>query len=84
MEHPQVGPRGIIVRQTHAAIGAIETLGPVVKLSRTPAEVLLPPPALGEHTDEILAGQEGRKAGRQEFRAGGWEGGNSEGGKAKG
>jgi len=84
VEHPQVGPRGIIVRQTHAAIGAIETLGPVVKLSRTPAEVLLPPPALGEHTEEILARQEGRRAGRQEFKAGGVEGRNSEGRKAEG
>ena len=53
-EHPQVEPRGLIVRQTHPEIGAIETLGPVVKLSRTPADVRLPPPALGEHTAEVL------------------------------
>ena len=54
VEHPQVEPRGLIVRQTHPAVGAVETLGPVVKLSRTPAEVRLPPPALGEHTAEVL------------------------------
>ena len=53
-EHPQVEPRGLIVRQTHPEIGPIETLGPVVKLSRTPADVRLPPPALGEHTAEVL------------------------------
>jgi len=52
--HPQVGPRGLLVSQTHPAIGSIETLGPVVKLSRTPAQITLPPPALGEHTREIL------------------------------
>jgi crotonobetainyl-CoA:carnitine CoA-transferase CaiB-like acyl-CoA transferase len=55
VEHPQVEPRGLVARQTHPAIGTIETLGPVVKLSRTPADVRLPPPVLGEHTREILA-----------------------------
>ncbi len=54
LEHPQVGPRGILLEQQHPAIGAIETLAPVVRLSRTPAEVTLPPPALGEHTEEVL------------------------------
>jgi crotonobetainyl-CoA:carnitine CoA-transferase CaiB-like acyl-CoA transferase len=56
IEHPQVEARGLIARQTHPALGAIETLGPVIKLSRTPAQVRLPPPALGEHTKEILDG----------------------------
>ena len=56
LEHPQVVPRGILLSQEHPQIGAIETLAPVVRLSRTPAEVTLPPPTLGEHTQEILAG----------------------------
>ena len=55
LEHPQVGPRGILLEQAHPAIGAIQTLAPVVRLSRTPAEVTLPPPALGEHTEAVLA-----------------------------
>ncbi|HJZ71293.1 MAG TPA: CoA transferase, partial [Vicinamibacterales bacterium] len=55
VEHPQVEPRGLLARQAHPTLGAIRTLGPVVKLSRTPADVRLPPPALGEHTAEILA-----------------------------
>jgi crotonobetainyl-CoA:carnitine CoA-transferase CaiB-like acyl-CoA transferase len=55
LEHPQVGPRGILLEQAHPAIGAIQTLAPVVRLSRTPAEVTLPPPGLGEHTEEVLA-----------------------------
>jgi crotonobetainyl-CoA:carnitine CoA-transferase CaiB-like acyl-CoA transferase len=54
IEHPQTGPRHLVVRQSHPMIGSIETLGPVVKLSRTPADVRLPPPALGEHTEEVL------------------------------
>ena len=56
LEHPQVGPRQILLAQHHPAVGRIETLAPVVRLSRTPAEVTLPPPTLGEHTQEILAG----------------------------
>jgi crotonobetainyl-CoA:carnitine CoA-transferase CaiB-like acyl-CoA transferase len=56
LEHPQVGPRDILLTQQHSQIGAIETLAPVVRLSRTPADVKLPPPALGEHTREILEG----------------------------
>jgi crotonobetainyl-CoA:carnitine CoA-transferase CaiB-like acyl-CoA transferase len=54
--HPQVAPRGILMAQEHPQIGTIETLAPVVRLSRTPAVVTLPPPALGEHTNEVLAG----------------------------
>jgi len=53
--HPQVAARAIVVAQEHPAIGRIETLAPVVRLSRTPADVRLPPPALGEHTAEVLA-----------------------------
>jgi crotonobetainyl-CoA:carnitine CoA-transferase CaiB-like acyl-CoA transferase len=56
LEHPQVAPRGILLEQQHPQIGPIETLAPVVRLSRTPAGVTLPPPALGEHTREILEG----------------------------
>jgi crotonobetainyl-CoA:carnitine CoA-transferase CaiB-like acyl-CoA transferase len=55
VEHPQVEPRGLVLRQTHPTAGPIETLGPVIKLSRTPADITLPPPSLGEHTVEILA-----------------------------
>jgi CoA:oxalate CoA-transferase len=55
VEHPQVEPREMLVRQTHPEFGDVTTLGPVVKLSRTPADVRLPPPALGEHTQQVLA-----------------------------
>src|SRR5579872_7355973 len=37
--HPQVAARGILIAQQRGDIGAVETLAPVVKLSRTPAEV---------------------------------------------
>ena len=54
LEHPQIAARDIVLEQHHPRIGTIETLAPVVRLSRTPAEITLPPPVLGEHTDEIL------------------------------
>jgi crotonobetainyl-CoA:carnitine CoA-transferase CaiB-like acyl-CoA transferase len=54
IEHPQVAARDILLVQQHPQIGPIETLAPVVRLSRTPADVRLPPPALGEHTAEVL------------------------------
>ncbi|MGH9140920.1 MAG: CaiB/BaiF CoA transferase family protein [Vicinamibacterales bacterium] len=54
LEHPQIDARGILMTQHHPEVGAIETLAPVVRLSRTPADVRIPPPALGEHTREVL------------------------------
>jgi crotonobetainyl-CoA:carnitine CoA-transferase CaiB-like acyl-CoA transferase len=74
LEHPQVTARDILLAQQRPEL-TVETLAPVVKLSRTPADVRLPPPALGEHTEEVLgtagrreggeAGIQGRKVGRQ-------------------
>jgi crotonobetainyl-CoA:carnitine CoA-transferase CaiB-like acyl-CoA transferase len=54
VEHPQVEPRQMLLTQHHPTVGTVQTLGPVVKLSRTPAEPTLPPPTLGEHTDDVL------------------------------
>jgi crotonobetainyl-CoA:carnitine CoA-transferase CaiB-like acyl-CoA transferase len=56
IEHPQVAARDLLLVQYHPQVGRVETLAPVVRLSRTPAEVTLPPPALGEHTKDVLAG----------------------------
>ncbi|HEX5079569.1 MAG TPA: CoA transferase [Geminicoccaceae bacterium] len=36
--------------------GDIELVGQPVSLSRTPSRIRVPPPRMGEHTDEILAG----------------------------
>jgi formyl-CoA transferase len=54
IEHPQAAARDTLVQQHHREIGSVTTLAPVVRLSRTPAAVRLPPPALGEHTNEVL------------------------------
>src|SRR3954462_9481995 len=56
LEHPQVVPRENLLTQQHPQFGTFETLAPVVLLSRTPADVTLPPPALGEHTQAVLQG----------------------------
>jgi|SRR5581483_596752 len=55
LAHPQVAARRTIVGQQRGGVGLVETLAPVPKLSRTPAEPTLPPPALGEHTEETLS-----------------------------
>jgi crotonobetainyl-CoA:carnitine CoA-transferase CaiB-like acyl-CoA transferase len=44
----------MIVPLEHATAGPIRVLGTPLKLSATPATVRRPPPALGQHTVEIL------------------------------
>ena len=51
---PQVAARGMIVPLDHATAGPIHVLGTPLKLSETPAGVRTPPPALGQHTVQIL------------------------------
>ena len=46
---------GMTVEQEHPAWGVIRQVGVPFRLSRTPASIRTPPPALGEQTDEILA-----------------------------
>jgi formyl-CoA transferase len=52
--HPQAESRGYIQRVEHATAGEIPLAGFPYKLSRTPAETHHPPPALGQHNQEIL------------------------------
>ena len=52
---PQVDARGMLVEMPHPTIGTVRLAGTPLKLSATPAEMRLPPPLLGEHTDAILA-----------------------------
>jgi formyl-CoA transferase len=55
LAHPQIAARQTVVAQHRADIGTVETLAPVPKLSRTPANPMLPPPKLGAHTNEVIA-----------------------------
>jgi len=58
MEHlfadPQILHRNMVVEVPHPSIGTVRLGGIPVKYSQTPGSVRLPPPLLGEHTDEIL------------------------------
>ncbi len=60
IHHPQAIARQVVLTQQRPDIGAVQTLAPVVRLSGTPAEPRLPPPALGEHTADVLQHLEGR------------------------
>ena len=51
---PQVAARNMLPTFSLEGFGEVATLGTPVKLSRTPAEVSLAPPGLGEHTEEVL------------------------------
>jgi crotonobetainyl-CoA:carnitine CoA-transferase CaiB-like acyl-CoA transferase len=45
----------MVVEVEHARAGTVKTLGPPVKLSRTPASVRRAAPLYGQHTAEVLA-----------------------------
>jgi formyl-CoA transferase len=51
---PQTLAREMVVTAEHPLAGQIRMLGTPFKLAKTPTSVRRPPPALGEHTDEIL------------------------------
>ncbi|MCP4168918.1 MAG: CoA transferase [Chloroflexi bacterium] len=51
---PHVLARGMVVDMDHPTVGPIKVLGNAMHLSDTPASYRLPPPTLGQHTDEIL------------------------------
>lgn len=51
---PQVTAREMLIRMQHPEIGDLRLVGSPLKFSKTPVDYKLPPPRLGEHTDEIL------------------------------
>ncbi len=51
---PQVLHREMLVEVKHPKAGTVPLAGLPVKLSLTPASIRLPPPLLGEHTEEVL------------------------------
>jgi CoA:oxalate CoA-transferase len=53
--HPQVAARQMLVDVEHEGIGAVRMAGCPVKLSETPGEAQGPAPALGEHSEAVLA-----------------------------
>ena len=51
---PQVLHRDMVKELDHQKAGRIKVTGVPIKLSKTPGEILTAPPALGQHTIEIL------------------------------
>ena len=54
LSNPHVKHRGMVLEIEHPKLGRIKMLGTPFKFSETPGEVRLPPPSLGQHTDQIL------------------------------
>ncbi len=52
---PQVLHRNMVAEIPHETIGTLKLAGIPIKYSETNLSVKLPPPRLGEHTDEILS-----------------------------
>jgi glutaryl-CoA transferase len=51
---PQVIARKMVIEEPHAKAGSVRMVASPLKIPTAPTTVRLPPPLLGEHTDEIL------------------------------
>lgn len=54
VEHEHVLARGMIEEVQHKALGKVKLVNHPVKYSRAEPKIRMPPPLLGEHTDEVL------------------------------
>jgi formyl-CoA transferase len=52
---PQIVASRLIVEQEHPRAGRFRTLDTPIRFDRTPGGIRTPAPALGEHTDAVLA-----------------------------
>src|SRR5712692_4659450 len=62
LDDPQTAAPSIIETIEHSTLGALKMLGIPFKFSDTACSVRRPPPTLGQHSDEILAGELGLDA----------------------
>ncbi|RZI40648.1 CoA transferase [Herbaspirillum sp. HC18] len=53
-DNPQVQSRGLRVDLPHPAGGKVQLVGSPMRMSATPPRYDMPPPMLGEHTEEVL------------------------------
>jgi crotonobetainyl-CoA:carnitine CoA-transferase CaiB-like acyl-CoA transferase len=56
LAHEQTIARGMVVELDQPRIGPVRQVGFPIAMSRTPAAIERPAPALGEQTDEVLGG----------------------------
>jgi formyl-CoA transferase len=55
LDDPQARANGTLATVLHPTLGPVRLLGVPIRLSETPGAPAGPPPALGAHTDQILA-----------------------------
>ncbi|MDX8356482.1 CaiB/BaiF CoA transferase family protein [Sphingopyxis terrae] len=55
LDHPQLDANGSLIELDHPTYGTIRTVGNAIKSSAVPQIPLVPPPLLGQHTEEVLA-----------------------------
>jgi crotonobetainyl-CoA:carnitine CoA-transferase CaiB-like acyl-CoA transferase len=53
-DEPQVKARGVRIELDHSAAGTLPLVASPMRFSGTPLEYRLPPPTLGEHTEDVL------------------------------
>jgi crotonobetainyl-CoA:carnitine CoA-transferase CaiB-like acyl-CoA transferase len=61
-ESEHLKARGMIVSLSHPTAGQVTVMGVPIRLHGTPGAAVVPPPRLGEHTDEVLTRLLGMKA----------------------
>jgi crotonobetainyl-CoA:carnitine CoA-transferase CaiB-like acyl-CoA transferase len=79
IRHPQVIANETLVETEHPLAGRLRQARPAAQFSQTPAGVRFGAPALGEHTDTVLAGLGYQSSDIAELRAQGVIGPQSEG-----
>jgi crotonobetainyl-CoA:carnitine CoA-transferase CaiB-like acyl-CoA transferase len=54
LAHPQIAALDAIAEIEHPVAGQLKMVRPVARLSATPNAIRMPPPTLGQHTEEVL------------------------------
>jgi len=52
--HPQILANDMVAEFDHTKAGRMKAVGIPWKMSESPGEIRLPPPLLGQHTQEVL------------------------------
>ncbi len=56
LAHPHTAARGVVLDYEHPTLGPMKTMAQPIQFDGRPRRVAAPPPRLGEHSAEVLAG----------------------------